>query len=103
MPSIERSEVLLDAKTNITKTWTELYENDNFTDVTLFVGDNRKKFRAHRLVLAVQSDIMARMLYGSLKESTSSEFCVSQCDPSPFEHFLRFSLHWIYQSTVVFN
>ncbi|XP_065842602.1 BTB/POZ domain-containing protein 9-like [Oscarella lobularis] len=72
------------------KEWTELYENGDFTDVTLFVGEDRKKFRAHRLVLAVQSDVMARMLYGSLKESTSSEIGASHYDPAPFELFLRF-------------
>ena len=82
--SIEGSEVVIDAKTNITKKWTELYENGDFTDVTLFVGEDRTKFRAHRLVLAVQSDVMARMLYGSLKESTSSEIFASNYDPTPF-------------------
>ena len=80
----------LDAKSASTKNWSDLYETRLYSDLKLLVGETRKVFQVHRLVLAVQSEVMATMLYGRMKEGSSSEIFISQYKPVPFELFLRF-------------
>lgn len=58
--------------------WAKLLQDAEKTgDVTFLVGKKRTPVRAHKCVLASSSEVMEKMLYGSMKEATSNEVVTS--------------------------
>ena len=78
------------AKAAIVKNWKKLAETKEFHDITFVVGESQKEFKAHRLVMAAQSDVMARMLYGKLQEGQLDVIPLPNTDPASFSSFLDF-------------
>ncbi|KAJ5071402.1 btb/poz domain-containing [Anaeramoeba ignava] len=72
----------------------EILQNGKFHDVILCVGETRKQYRAHKLILAINSMYWKRMFYGaSWKEVTSKtipEIEVPNIDPFFFEKILLY-------------
>lgn len=70
--------------------WMHLYETMEYADVSLVIGSSRRKLKAHRIVLATQSDVMACMLYGDMKESRSDVIEFPTADEEVFPLLLKF-------------
>ncbi|XP_065829186.1 BTB/POZ domain-containing protein 2-like [Oscarella lobularis] len=80
--------VTLAAKDTISEIWKKLAETKEFHDITFVVGESRKEFKAHRVVMATQSDVMARILYE--QESQRAIIPLPNTDPASFSSFLDF-------------
>ena len=65
-----------------------LFLNDEYSDVTLIVENNR--FNAHRVILAARSDYFRALLYGGLKESQLNEIELKDTPLSAFKCLLRY-------------
>ncbi|CAG7824979.1 unnamed protein product [Allacma fusca] len=68
-----------------------LLESDIFADVTFNVGEgsSSRRFRAHKLILAISSPVFSAMFYGTIK----CEDCISitDCKPDAFRILLQFA------------
>lgn len=79
-----------DQEPNLTieQTINKLLWDPKFSDVCFLVGDRQEKIPAHRLLLAVQSEVFESMFYGPLKE-TSNEIVVPDLLPVGFRNLIK--------------
>lgn len=68
---------------------TYLMENDKYNDVTFVVGIEKKKFSAHKLILASGSPVFEAMFYGPAK-SEEETVEIPDCDIKAFELMLQY-------------
>ena len=68
----------------------DLFKTRFHSDVTFLLGPQKVPWSAHRLILAMHSDVMDRMLYGSMLEGTQSEIKLPEADEVAFEALLRY-------------
>ena len=64
------------------------FSNEKLSDVCFLVGEQREKFYAHRFLLAIESEALEAMFYGSLKE-TKYEIPVPEDSPVGFRNMLK--------------
>ena len=74
------------------ETFAALYNSETLSDVHFLVGvKEKKRIPAHRLVLSARSEVFERMLYGPMKEgSTTLDIDVPDIDPPCFLAVLKF-------------
>ena len=77
--------------------WMQLYDTMEYADISLIIGSSQRRMKAHRIVLATQSDVMARMLYGDMQESRSDVIEFPTADEKVFPLLLKF----MYTGTVL--
>lgn len=65
-----------------------LYNNENYSDVTLVVAG--QKFNTHKLILAARSTYFRAMLFGGLKESKQSVVELSGATMPAFKNLLKY-------------
>ncbi|XP_067127883.1 BTB/POZ domain-containing protein 6-B-like [Centruroides vittatus] len=68
-----------------------ILEFSDFSDVTFTFGDppNRKKIKAHKLILAMRSDVFQTMFYGYLHEK-DREIVITDIKENIFEFMLKY-------------
>lgn len=71
-------------------------KSGKFTDVTFIVGE--RTFKAHRLIIALRSEVLGTMLTGKMKEGSAKEVAI-EADPEAFE----LSLDYIYEGKIPGN
>eukprot|EP00931_Biecheleriopsis_adriatica_P103270 TRINITY_DN78130_c0_g1_i1.p1 TRINITY_DN78130_c0_g1~~TRINITY_DN78130_c0_g1_i1.p1 ORF type:complete len:510 (+),score=71.42 TRINITY_DN78130_c0_g1_i1:157-1686(+) len=64
-----------------------LFEEGKYTDVTFLV--KKDAIHAHSLVLAARSEVFEGLLYGGLRETTSREVAIDDCEATVFRAFLQ--------------
>lgn len=83
-----------DARYSLLDTLGGLQESEHLSDVHFLVGpplSDRRRIPAHRLILSARSEVFQRMLYGRMREGTSSsDIEVPDLDPASFSSMLRF-------------
>ncbi|OEL28157.1 BTB/POZ and MATH domain-containing protein 2 [Dichanthelium oligosanthes] len=73
---------------DITKKLGKLLETGEFSDVTFLVGG--ETFKAHRMVLAMQSPVFKAKLYGPMREATAKHVAIEDMEPAVFQALLHF-------------
>ena len=73
-------------------TVTSLFYNHKYSDATLYLGQSRISFPAHRLVLGTRSPYFEDALQSGFKEGITHEFSFENDSP----HALWRVLHYIY-------
>ncbi|XP_065844267.1 BTB/POZ domain-containing protein 9-like [Oscarella lobularis] len=68
----------------------DLFKTRFHSDVTFLLGPQKVPSSAHRLILAMHSDVMDRMLYGSMLEGKKSKIELPKADEVAFEALLRY-------------
>ena len=69
----------------------EARRNGSFCDVTLLIGPQRHPIKAHRLILASNSDYFKAMFTSDFKEGTQSEIELPKMDVSVMESLVEFA------------
>ncbi|KAF7186122.1 Kelch-like protein 40a [Pseudocercospora fuligena] len=73
----------------------EFFDTNTFSDITFICGD--KEFKLHRIVLATQSRVFAKLLMGDFREATSGQRSIPLPDDDPaamsavFKYMYNFS------------
>ena len=67
-------------------------KEEYFTDVTLVVG--KKEFKAHKVILAVQSPVFRAMFGSEMVESKSNRVEIHDIDQESMEEMLTFIYTW---------
>ena len=75
-------------KQTIEQSINKLFSNPQLNDVCFLVGAEREKIYAHRLLLAIESEVFKSMFYGELKES-GYEIEVPDLTPVGFRNLIR--------------
>lgn len=72
-----------------------ILKSGNFSDVSFLVGKppNQKKFKLHKLILSLNSDVFATMFYGSIHEY--HEVKIPDIEPATFQIMVKY----IYEET----
>ncbi|XP_076632328.1 BTB/POZ domain-containing protein 9-like [Colletes latitarsis] len=65
-----------------------LYLSDDYSDVTLIVGD--KRLNGHKIILAARSEYFRALLFGGLKESTQHEIELKNANLIAFKALLEY-------------
>lgn len=73
----------------LTTDFKALLDSGEHTDVTLRVGEQRKEFRAHFVVLAARSPVFAGMLKAPMQEALQKEVEILDIDPEVFQAVLH--------------
>ena len=66
----------------------KMFENQLHTDVTFQVGG--QVVRAHRIILASQSDYFDCLLFGPMKEGRATEITLKETPAEAFRELLKF-------------
>lgn len=66
----------------------ELFENSNFSDVTLTCGN--KEFRMHKAILSARSAVFSAMFDSQMLEGISNKVNIEDVDPETMSEVLRF-------------
>ena len=71
---------------------TNLLNGENFCDVTFVVGvdDGKKDFHGHKVILAAQSVVFAKMFEHDLEETKLNRVEITDVKPEVFEAFMKF-------------
>ncbi|XP_023228150.1 BTB/POZ domain-containing protein 6-B-like [Centruroides sculpturatus] len=79
--------------TSVSNSLKHILEFRDFSDVTFSFGEfsNEKKVKAHKLILAMRSDVFQAMFYGTMREERS-DVLVTDID----EHIFQIMLKYIY-------
>ncbi|RVD89368.1 uncharacterized protein DFL_000380 [Arthrobotrys flagrans] len=65
---------------------THMFDNAEFSDVTVFAGSTKKPFELHRAVICLTSEFFKTAFKsGSFKEKTTGEFYLSEIEPDVFQ------------------
>jgi hypothetical protein len=72
------------------KHFSRLFNNEQFSDCVFLVGEEKKKFFAHSLILIAHSSYFEKMLSSGMRESTTKEIIKPNITSSIFEQILRF-------------
>jgi len=89
MADEKRKDGIIQHSNTVLEHISNLYQNDQFSDVTLKV-DNQS-IRAHKVILASRSEYFSALLFGGLKETHSSEIEISLDTPiAAFQNILKY-------------
>ena len=66
------------------------YDNQKMVDITILVGANKTKFKAHKLVLSAQSDVLEKMLTSPMKEAQENTIGLPKVDETAFRALVEF-------------
>ncbi len=72
----------------------DLFDSGLFSDVEIKCGD--QTFKCHKAVLAIRSDVLARMLLSDFKEGQENVVVIKEIDPE----VLRIMLMYIYSGMI---
>ena len=59
-------------------------------DITILVGADKTKFKAHKLVLCAQSDVLEKMLTSPMKEARENTIELPEVDETAFKALVEF-------------
>ena len=75
----------------VMQSWKAFYDNQERVDITILLGANKTKIKAHKLVLCAQSDVLKKMLTSPMKEARENTIEFPEVDETAFRALVEFS------------
>src|SRR5258708_2159110 len=74
-----------------------LLHDKTTSDVTIIVG--KRRFSAHKCILAARSDVFKKMFFSDMKERTQNEITIEESSEEAFDVLLHYCYTYRYDNT----
>lgn len=79
---------IIQPQSNLLKSFTQLFDDQEFSDVKFFVGE--EEFHGHKAILAVRSAVFRAMFKSEMAESRQNAVTITDMEPAVFAELLRY-------------